>query len=81
MEDQVPEATPAPEPEATTTEVPVDPPETMKVSWGATDTDPVPTGRAIRLIRIYSNVDQQQMRVMKTADAEDCLHIYVDIPQ
>lgn len=61
-------------------EVPVEPPETMKVSWGATDTDPVVTGRAIRAIRVYSNVDGRQLKVMKTADAEDCLHIYLDVP-
>lgn len=66
--------------EKETKAVPVDPPETMKVSWGAQDVDPVQTGRAIRAIRVYSNVDGRQLRVMKTADAEDCLHIYLDVP-
>lgn len=73
MPNAVPESQPV-------TEVPVDPPETIKVSWGATDVDPVSTARPIRAIRVYSNVDQRQLRVMKTADAEDCLHIYIDVP-
>lgn len=66
--------------EAPITEVPVEPAEPMKVSWGATDSAPVPTVHEVRSVRVYSNVDGRQLRVMKTADASDCLHIYVDVP-
>lgn len=59
--------------------VPVEPAESMKVSWGPSDAAPVPTVHEVRLIRCYSNVDGRQLKVMKTADAEDCLHIFLDV--
>lgn len=60
-------------------EVPLEAPEGMQVSWHESDSTPVPTAHEVRTIRIYANESGRQLRVMKTADAADCLHIYVDV--
>lgn len=81
-EQEHPQETPAEAPPATepaTTEVPVEPAEPLKVSWNEADVTPVPTIHEVRTVRIYANESGRQLRVMKTADAADCLHIYVDV--
>ena len=62
-----------------TDEVSIEEPAGMKVEWHPDDHNPVPTAHLVRTIRIYANESGRQLKVMKTADSPDCLHIYVDV--
>lgn len=53
--------------------------ESMQVQWHEADASPVPTTHPVRTIRVYSNVDGRQLKVMKTADNPEYLDIYLDV--